>query len=209
MTAPGNVIVHNFTYANEDSGINIYPGANRSVVAGNVTYDNGDHGIDDLGVSGGRITGNTVYRNCTSGINVEGAAGISSSRTTWQWITPPGPSSTRPPSARPARTPITATGVTGTSGCGTRPRPPREPTSTWCRGRRRHRVRLGRRRVPEPVGAAPGYRAGNAGHLRQPEVHPGDGLGPSAVRPLTGHRLGQLGRAGRAVHRHPGPAPRQ
>ena len=74
VTAPGNVIVHNVTYANEDSGINIYPGANRSVVTGNVTYDNGDHGIDDLGVSGGRITGNTVYRNCTSGINVEGAS---------------------------------------------------------------------------------------------------------------------------------------
>ena len=74
VTAPGNIIVHNLTYANEDSGINIYPGANRSVVTGNVTYDNGDHGIDDLGVSGGRITGNTVYRNCTSGINVEGAS---------------------------------------------------------------------------------------------------------------------------------------
>ena len=74
VTAPGNVIVQNLTYANEDSGINIYPGANRSVVTGNVTYDNGDHGIDDLGVSGGRITGNTVYRNCTSGINVEGAS---------------------------------------------------------------------------------------------------------------------------------------
>ncbi len=74
VTAPGNIIVHNFTYANEDSGINLYPGANRSVVTGNVTYDNGDHGLDDLDVSGGRITGNTVYRNCTSGINVEGAS---------------------------------------------------------------------------------------------------------------------------------------
>jgi parallel beta-helix repeat protein len=75
VVAPGNTIVANVTYANEDSGINIYPGANNSVVTDNVTYDNGDHGIDDLNVTGGRITGNTVYFNCTTGINVEGTGG--------------------------------------------------------------------------------------------------------------------------------------
>jgi parallel beta-helix repeat protein len=75
VVAPGNTIVGNVTYANEDSGINIYPGANNSVVAGNVSYDNGDHGIDDLNVTGGRITGNTVFFNCTTGINVEGTSG--------------------------------------------------------------------------------------------------------------------------------------
>jgi parallel beta-helix repeat protein len=75
VVAPGNTILGNVTYANEDSGINIYPGANNSVVAGNVTYDNGDHGIDDLNVTGGRITGNTVFFNCTTGINVEGTSG--------------------------------------------------------------------------------------------------------------------------------------
>jgi parallel beta-helix repeat protein len=74
VIAPGNTIVHNFTYANEDSGINVSPGANRAVIAGNVSYDNGDHGIDNLNVSGGVITGNTVFRNCTSGINVEGTS---------------------------------------------------------------------------------------------------------------------------------------
>ncbi|HXP18612.1 MAG TPA: right-handed parallel beta-helix repeat-containing protein [Streptosporangiaceae bacterium] len=74
VNAPGNTIVHNVTYANEDSGINVFPGANRTVVTGNVSYDNGDHGIDNLDVSGGRITGNTVFRNCTSGINVEGTS---------------------------------------------------------------------------------------------------------------------------------------
>jgi parallel beta-helix repeat protein len=75
VTAPGNTIVGNVTYANEDSGINIYPGANNSVVAGNLTYGNGDHGIDDYNVTGGRITGNTVVGNCTDGINVEGTSG--------------------------------------------------------------------------------------------------------------------------------------
>ena len=74
-TAPGNSIIGNVTYANEDSGINVYPGGDSALVAGNVTYGNGDHGIDDLNVTGGRIIGNTVYGNCTAGINVEGTSG--------------------------------------------------------------------------------------------------------------------------------------
>ncbi len=73
--APGNEIVGNVTYANEDSGINIYPGGNNALVADNLSYGNGDHGIDDLSVTGGRIIGNTIYSNCTSGINVEGTSG--------------------------------------------------------------------------------------------------------------------------------------
>ena len=73
--APGNSIIGNVTYANEDTGINIYTGGNNALVANNVTYDNGDHGIDDFNVTGGRIIGNTVYYNCTDGINVEGTSG--------------------------------------------------------------------------------------------------------------------------------------
>lgn len=72
--APGNSLIGNVTYANEDTGINIYPGGNDALVAGNVSYGNGDHGIDDYNVSGGRIVGNTVYGNCTDGINVEGTS---------------------------------------------------------------------------------------------------------------------------------------
>src|SRR5260221_234374 len=73
--APGNSIIGNVTYANEDTGINIYTGGNNALVADNVTHDNGDHGIDDYNVTGGRIIGNTVYYNCTDGINVEGTSG--------------------------------------------------------------------------------------------------------------------------------------
>lgn len=73
--APGNSIIGNVTYANEDTGINIYTGGNNALVAGNVSYGNGDHGIDDFDVTGGRIIGNTVYFNCTDGINVEGTSG--------------------------------------------------------------------------------------------------------------------------------------
>jgi parallel beta-helix repeat protein len=73
--APGNSIIGNVTYANEDTGINIYTGGNNALVADNVSYGNGDHGIDDFNVTGGRIIGNTVYFNCTDGINVEGTSG--------------------------------------------------------------------------------------------------------------------------------------
>jgi parallel beta-helix repeat protein len=73
--APGNSITGNRTYANEDSGINIFPGGDDALVADNSSYDNGDHGIDDYNVTGGRIIGNTVYDNCTTGINVEGTSG--------------------------------------------------------------------------------------------------------------------------------------
>jgi parallel beta-helix repeat protein len=74
VTAPGNFIIGNVTYANEDTGINMYTGGDNTLVADNVTYGNGDHGIDDYDVTGGRIIGNTVYGNCTDGINVEGTS---------------------------------------------------------------------------------------------------------------------------------------
>src|ERR1700722_18424326 len=74
VTAPGNFIIGNVTYANEDTGINMYTGGDNTLLADNVTYGNGDHGLDDFDVTGGRIIGNTVYGNCTDCINVEGTS---------------------------------------------------------------------------------------------------------------------------------------
>jgi parallel beta-helix repeat protein len=79
VRSPGNVIADNITYDNEDSGIQLYNGANNSVVYDNVTYDNGDHGIDCLNSTGAVIVGNTVYENTTAGINLEGANGTAAS----------------------------------------------------------------------------------------------------------------------------------
>ncbi|HET6739950.1 MAG TPA: right-handed parallel beta-helix repeat-containing protein [Kribbella sp.] len=75
VISPGNTVLRNITHDNEDSGIQFYTGGNNNLAALNVTYNNGDHGIDDLNVTGGRLIGNTVYRNCTTGINVEGTSG--------------------------------------------------------------------------------------------------------------------------------------
>ena len=72
--APGNTVAGNLSHHNEDSGIEAYTGANNTLLYNNVTYNNGDHGIDNLRATGQRIVGNTVYRNVTAGINVEGGS---------------------------------------------------------------------------------------------------------------------------------------
>jgi parallel beta-helix repeat protein len=74
VISPGNQVLRNVIHDNEDSGIQFYPGGDDNVAALNVTYNNGDHGIDNSNVTGGRLIGNTVYRNCTAGINVEGTS---------------------------------------------------------------------------------------------------------------------------------------
>jgi parallel beta-helix repeat protein len=75
VVSPGNTIIGNVLHDNEDSGIQFYTGGNNNLATLNVSYNNGDHGIDDLNVTGGRLIGNTIYHNCTSGINVEGTSG--------------------------------------------------------------------------------------------------------------------------------------
>lgn len=42
---------------------------------GNLSYGNGDHGIDNNNSSGQIIVGNTVHGNYTSGINLEANSG--------------------------------------------------------------------------------------------------------------------------------------
>ena len=73
-SAPGNTVRDNIAHHNEDSGIESYTQSNNTLLYNNLTYDNGDHGIDNLRVTGQRIVANTVYRNVTAGINVEGGS---------------------------------------------------------------------------------------------------------------------------------------
>lgn len=74
VRVPGNTIAGNITHDNEDTGIQLYNGAANNVVVNNVSYNNGDHGIDALNSPNAVIVGNTVYKNTTSGINVEGTS---------------------------------------------------------------------------------------------------------------------------------------
>jgi hypothetical protein len=59
-------VAANISHDNEDSGINIYPGSTGCLVYDNVTYDNGDHGIDDCFAANATIVANTIYDNVTA-----------------------------------------------------------------------------------------------------------------------------------------------
>jgi len=69
-----NTIAGNISHDNEDSGLEFFGGANNNLVVDNVSYNNGDHGIDNNGSTGQRLIANTAYKNVTAGINVEGTS---------------------------------------------------------------------------------------------------------------------------------------
>jgi parallel beta-helix repeat protein len=69
-----NVLEFNVSHHNEDSGIEFRTGSSNNLVVSNVAYLNGDHGIDVNSSTGQRIVSNSVYKNVTAGINVEGTS---------------------------------------------------------------------------------------------------------------------------------------
>ena len=73
-TVTDNVVWGNLSFANEDSGIQLYTGADSNLVIANISYLNGDHGIDTKDSANVRLIGNSIYGNDTSGINVEGTS---------------------------------------------------------------------------------------------------------------------------------------
>jgi parallel beta-helix repeat protein len=84
VRSPGTVVIANWCHDNEDSGIQFYTGGDNNLAVDNVANHNkgtsptlgviGDHGIDNLGVVGNRIIGNTLYDNVTAGVNFEGGS---------------------------------------------------------------------------------------------------------------------------------------
>jgi parallel beta-helix repeat protein len=74
LRSTGNTVAGNFSHDNEDSGIQSYTGAGDTLIIDNLCSNNGDHGIDDLNAPGQRIIGNTVWKNVTAGINLEGSS---------------------------------------------------------------------------------------------------------------------------------------
>ena len=72
LRSGGNIVEFCISYQNEDSGINMRWGGSDGLMVNNVTYLNGDHGIDVLKFPRPVIINNTVYKNVTSGINIEG-----------------------------------------------------------------------------------------------------------------------------------------
>jgi len=72
-----NTIIHNFVYANEDSGLNFDAGSDggsvSNLIIGNVIYGNGDHGIYSNDSPFNIIIGNTIQGNVTAGIFLGGS----------------------------------------------------------------------------------------------------------------------------------------
>jgi parallel beta-helix repeat protein len=70
-TSTANTILHNVVYANRDTGLQFDTGSHDNLVIGNLSYNNGDHGIDNNNAPNQTIVGNTFQGNFTSGINLE------------------------------------------------------------------------------------------------------------------------------------------
>ena len=66
-----NLIQSNRTHHNQDSGIQINLSLD-TISRYNVSYDNGDHGFDQLGSDGTRHLGDVAFRNYRDGFSVEG-----------------------------------------------------------------------------------------------------------------------------------------
>ncbi|MBK7455206.1 MAG: right-handed parallel beta-helix repeat-containing protein [Anaerolineales bacterium] len=54
----------------------------NNLIIGNLSYENGDHGIDTNNSPNNTFIGNTVHGNGTTGINIEGEASTGSHHTT-------------------------------------------------------------------------------------------------------------------------------
>ncbi|MEU4396534.1 right-handed parallel beta-helix repeat-containing protein [Kribbella sp. NPDC023855] len=72
--SPDNTVIGNITYQNQDTGVQVYSGSHRALVARNISYANGDHGFDTLASTGARYLNNTSYANRRDGISVEGVS---------------------------------------------------------------------------------------------------------------------------------------
>jgi len=72
--APGNTLVANRLHDNQDSGIHIKSGSDNTACALNLSWNNGDHGYDDLYVTGTIHVCDVAYGNYRDGFSIEGSA---------------------------------------------------------------------------------------------------------------------------------------
>lgn len=71
--SPNNILQRNRLFRNQDSGISIYNDSDDCTARYNISYLNGDHGIDNLSAHRAHMIGNTVIGNVTAGLNSEGS----------------------------------------------------------------------------------------------------------------------------------------
>ncbi|TMQ65538.1 MAG: hypothetical protein E6K77_02595, partial [Candidatus Eisenbacteria bacterium] len=72
--SPANVIQRNRLHDNQDSGVQIEAGSDSCVSIQNRSWNNGDHGFDQLYASGVSHIGDVSYGNFKDGFSIEGIA---------------------------------------------------------------------------------------------------------------------------------------
>jgi parallel beta-helix repeat protein len=70
----GNLFENNNLHDNQDTGLNLYGGANYNLCIGNISWHNGDHGYDNLGAMGNVYIGDLAYHNYKDGWSIEGGS---------------------------------------------------------------------------------------------------------------------------------------
>ncbi|GAB3255550.1 hypothetical protein GCM10027425_15680 [Alteromonas gracilis] len=68
------VVIGNRSRENQDSGIQVYSGSHRTLVARNLVWRNGDHGLDTLASTDVGYLSNTSVANTRDGISIEGGS---------------------------------------------------------------------------------------------------------------------------------------
>ncbi len=76
--SPGNMVRRNRVHHNQDSGIQIESSSNYCSSVQNISWDNGDHGFDQLNAIGVSHVGDVAYHNLLDGFSIEGNAPNSS-----------------------------------------------------------------------------------------------------------------------------------
>ena len=74
LSSPNNTLAGNRVHDNQDTGIMFTTGSNGCISYNNVSWDNGDHGIDHLTSTGTIHSNDVVYGNRRDGFSIEGSA---------------------------------------------------------------------------------------------------------------------------------------
>jgi len=69
-----NLIQNNRAHDNQDTGIQIDSGSNDCQVIQNVSWNNGDHGYDNINATGTSLVGNDAFGNYSDGFSIDGAS---------------------------------------------------------------------------------------------------------------------------------------
>ena len=72
FNCPSNVVQNNRAHDNQDTGIQIESGSNYCVLRQNRSWNNGDHGFDNVNASVNVYEGNDSFGNFSNGYSVEG-----------------------------------------------------------------------------------------------------------------------------------------